>query len=76
MKNSIIGIRKRGYKILYTPFAIVYHYRKPTWKKFMKMAWNYGIGRMQAIKLHRDMGRWFHFVPSLLIVLIALLALL
>ena len=69
-------IRKRGYKILYTPFAIVYHYRKPTWKKFMKMAWNYGIGRMQAIKLHRDMGRWFHFVPSLLIVMVFLLLLL
>ena len=66
-------IRKRGYKILYTPYAIVYHYRKPTWKKFVKMAWNYGIGRMQAIKLHRDMGRWFHFVPSLLIMILILL---
>jgi cellulose synthase/poly-beta-1,6-N-acetylglucosamine synthase-like glycosyltransferase len=69
-------IRKKGYRILYTPHAIVYHYRKPTWKKFMKMAWNYGVGRMQAIKLHRDMGRWFHFVPSLLIAIVVVLLLL
>jgi len=66
-------IRKRGYKIIYTPSAIVYHYRRSTWRRFMKMAYNYGIGRMQAIKLHRDMGRWFHFVPLVLILLIFLL---
>jgi len=60
-------IRKRECRILYTPHAVVYHYRRPTWKRFMKMAWNYGLGRMQAIKLHRDMGRWFHYTPSLVI---------
>lgn len=60
-------IRKRGYRIIYTPSARVYHYRRSTWKKFIKMAYSYGVGRMQAIKLHRDMGRWFHFVsPSLI----------
>ena len=66
-------IRRKGYKILYTPKAIVYHYRRPTWKKFAKMAWNYGIGRMQAIKLHRDMGKWYHYTPSALISLLLLL---
>ncbi|MEM0203265.1 MAG: glycosyltransferase [Archaeoglobaceae archaeon] len=58
-------IRKRGYKILFTPKAVVYHYRRRSWKSFAKMAYTYGIGRMQAIKLHREMGRWFHFVPML-----------
>ncbi len=62
-------IRKKGYKILYTPSALVYHYRRPSWKKFMKMAWNYGLGRMQAIKIHREMGKWFHFLPSSVIIL-------
>lgn len=66
-------IRKNGYKILYTPFAKVYHYRRPTWRKFIKMAYNYGRGRMQAIKLHRDMGRWFHFAPPVIISIIAIL---
>lgn len=65
-------IRKHGYRILYTPHARVYHYRRPTWSKFMKMAYTYGVGRMQAIKLHRDMARWFHFVPPMLIFAIAL----
>ena len=66
-------IREKGYKILYTPDAIVYHYRRPTWKKFMKQAYNYGIGRMQAIKLHSKMGRVFHFAPSGIIFVIAVL---
>jgi GT2 family glycosyltransferase len=60
-------IREKGYKILYTPDAIVYHYRRPTWTRFAKMAYNYGVGRMQAIKMHREMGRWFHYAPSMLI---------
>jgi len=66
-------IRRRGYKILYTPDAKVNHYRRPTWRKFVNMAYNYGVGRAQAVKLHRDMGRWFHFAPSLLISMILLL---
>ena len=66
-------IKEKGYKIFYTAEAKVMHYRRPTWRKFMKMAWNYGIGRMQAIKLHRDMGKWYHYTPSALISLIGLL---
>ncbi len=69
-------IRKKGYRIMYTPLAVVYHYRRPNWRKFVKMAWNYGVGRMQTIKLHRDMGRWFHYVPSLTILFIFALILL
>jgi len=69
-------IKKRGYKILYTPSAKVYHYRRPNWRKFIRMAYNYGLGRMQAIKLHRDMGRWFHYTPSpIILFIVALLAL-
>jgi GT2 family glycosyltransferase len=69
-------IGRLGHRILYTPDAIVYHYRRSTWKKFMQQAYNYGIGRMQAIRLHRGMGRLFHFVPSLtILVIVALFAL-
>ena len=63
-------IREKKYKILYTPDAKVYHYRRPTWRRFAKMAYNYGVGRMQAIKLHMKMGRWFHYAPSMLILMI------
>jgi glycosyltransferase involved in cell wall biosynthesis len=67
-------IRKRGYKILFTPHAKVYHYRRPTWRGFAKMAWNYGVGRGQVVKLHRELAKWYYCAPSALIALIALLA--
>jgi glycosyltransferase involved in cell wall biosynthesis len=65
-------IRKKGYKILFTPYAKVYHYRKPTWKKFAKMAWNYGVGRGQVVKLHRELAKWYYCAPSAIIALIAI----
>lgn len=69
-------IRERGYKILYTPGAKVYHYRRPTWKRFAKMAYSYAVGRMQAIKLHWKMGRWYHYTPPAIISAIILLLIL
>ena len=61
-------IRKKGYRIIYTPNARVKHYRRPNWKKFMKMAYYYGVGRMQSTKVHPEMARWFHFAPVILMV--------
>ena len=69
-------ILKKGYRILYTPDAKVDHYRRPTWKGFLKQAYRYAVGRMQAIKLHRKMGRWYHWiVPALILSIVALFAL-
>jgi len=64
-------IRKRGYRIIYTPHARVMHYRRPTWRKFMRMAYYYGLGRMQSTKIHPDMARWFHFAPAIFLVSLA-----
>lgn len=66
-------IKEKGYKILFTPHAKVLHYRRSTWKRLAKMAFNYGIGRTQVIKLHRDMGRWYHYIVSTLISIIVIL---
>lgn len=63
-------IRKKGYIILYTPFAKVDHYRRPNWIKFIKMAYYYGLGRMQSTKMHPKMGRWFHFAPLIYIMIL------
>jgi len=69
-------IRKRGYKIIYTPFARVRHYRRPNWRKYVRMAYYYGLGRMQSTKLHPRMARWFHFAPTIyILILIGLLIL-
>ena len=67
------GIKEKGYKILFTSNAKVQHYRRPTWRKFMKMAWNYGIGRTQVIKLHWKMGEWYHYIVLALILPILIL---
>jgi len=69
-------IRKKGYRILYTPHARVWHYRRQNWKRFMTMAYTYGLGRMQSTKIHPDMARWFHFAPVFLILALALLTVL
>lgn len=66
-------ILEKGYRILYTPDAKVNHYRRPTWKSFAKQAYRYAVGRMQAIKLHRKMGKWYHYTPIVLTSVIAVL---
>lgn len=68
-------IRKRGYRILFNPKAIVWHYRRQNWKSFAKMAWNYGIGRIQAVKLHPEMLRFFYFIPTTIILIVFILLL-
>jgi glycosyltransferase involved in cell wall biosynthesis len=65
-------IREKKYKILYSPEAKVFHYRRASYKKFATQAYKYAIGRAQAIKCHKKMGKWFHFVPSITMFLITL----
>ncbi|MDP3888624.1 MAG: glycosyltransferase [bacterium] len=57
---------KKGYRLLFAPEVSVDHYRRPTYKKLLIQSFRYASGRMQAIKLHKGMARWFHFVPSLI----------
>lgn len=68
-------IREKGYKLLFTPEVVVDHYRRPTYKKILIQAYRFAFGRAQAIKLHFGMARWFHFVPSLLLLGICLISL-
>lgn len=62
-------IRNNGYKLLFRPDAVVDHYRRPTWRRFIKMASTYGYGRGQAIRLHPELGKWFHFAPTIALVI-------
>ena len=62
-------IKEKGYRILYTPEAKVFHYRRTNYNKFAVQSYKYALGRAQSIKLHRRMGRWFHYIPSLAMVL-------
>lgn len=59
---------KKGYKILFTPKIAVDHYRRPTYKRIYVQAYRFAVGRVQAIKLHWHMARWFHFGPSFFLI--------
>lgn len=39
-------IEERGYKLLYVPDVIVYHYRRPTPAKLWRQMYRYGMGRI------------------------------
>lgn len=58
-------LRQAGYKLLFTPVVSVDHYRRPTYKKIYIQAFRFAVGRVQAVKMHWWMIRWFHVLPSL-----------
>lgn len=60
-------LRKKGYKLLFTPNVSVDHYRRPTYKRIFIQSYRFAVGRIQAIKMFWRMARWFHFGPSLLL---------
>jgi len=55
-------IKKYGYKLLFNPKAIVYHYRPETIEKFSKMMFNYGKVQAFLVKKY-GFFRKIHFVP-------------
>lgn len=45
-ENVLINkIQNAGYKVIYNPFAVVYHNRRPIFLPYMKEMFNYGKGR-------------------------------
>ena len=64
-------ITEQGYRLLFRPDIAVDHYRRPTWKRFARMAYNYGYGRGQAVRLHLDLGKWFHVAPTIALLVLA-----
>lgn len=68
-----LRIKARGYKILFTPFAKVYHKRRSNWKSLILQVYRYAIGRMQFVRLHPSINQWPRFVPSLFILSVLVL---
>lgn len=59
-------IREHGYRLLFRPDIPVDHYRRPTWRSFQQMAYTYGYGRGQAVRIHSELGKWFHYGPTII----------
>lgn len=64
-----------GDKILFNPRAFVEHHKRDSYKGVLIQAVRYAAGRAQAIKKNFAMASWFHFAPTVYIVLIGLLLL-
>jgi len=58
-------LRKNGYRIIYNPNALVYHYRRPNSLKFFKKMYYYGIGRAKLIKKSPKTIRFYYILPPL-----------
>ena len=58
---------ERGYKILYAPDVIVWHYRRDNPKKLWKQIYRYAIGRLQLAKRHKDAINLIHILFGLAI---------
>jgi len=56
-------LRAKGYKILYTPKAFVWHQRRPTIRGFFKQIFKYGKGRAMANKKYPALKSKLHYAP-------------
>jgi len=65
-------IKKAGFKLLFNPKAIVYHYRPNKLKKFVRMMYHYG--RVQGFLVRRfGIFRRIQLVPAISLMLVILL---
>lgn len=58
-------LRKKGFRFAYIPDAIVWHHRVAGYKRFALKMLAYGEGMAKVIKKHRDLTRWYAFIPSI-----------
>lgn len=63
-------VKKAGYKMIYTPNAIVWHHRRPILKPFITQTFCYGQGRGKMIKMYPDSMKKIHLIPSLFVAFI------
>jgi len=66
-------LRQHGYKLVYIPDAIVWHYRPSSIKAFARKMFLYGLSMARLHKKHRKMVRWYApLAPSVLILAVLL----
>jgi GT2 family glycosyltransferase len=71
-----VKIRENGYKILYLPDAIVWHYRIMDPKKHFYHMVKYGYGRAQLFKKSPKTAKPINFAPTLLVIFLPVFCLL
>ncbi len=64
-------IIKSGYKLVFNPNAVVYHYRVDNMIKFIKMMFRYGVAQGILVRIH-SFFRKIHFVPIIFFPLVTI----
>jgi cellulose synthase/poly-beta-1,6-N-acetylglucosamine synthase-like glycosyltransferase len=63
-ENELINrLRKRGYKLIYHPQAIIYRSRRNSIPKYFKQIFNYGRGRAEQTFIDPAFFNPFRFIP-------------
>ena len=58
-------LTKKGFRLLYIPNAIVWHYQYLSVKDFLKKVFRYGATMAKLIKKHRSIIRWYAPIPTI-----------
>ncbi|MDI6892913.1 MAG: glycosyltransferase [Actinomycetota bacterium] len=65
-ENELINrLRRKGYKLIYDPEAIVYKSRRRSYPEFVKQIFNYGRGRMEHTLISPFTANIPYFIPLL-----------
>ncbi|MFN3966201.1 MAG: glycosyltransferase [Endomicrobiia bacterium] len=66
-----LRVKKKGYKLIYNPSAVVYHYRPDSLKKFLSMMFRYGKSQGYTTTLY-GFFRKIQIVPVVFLLLLIL----
>ncbi len=58
-------LRKAGYKIVFTPDAVVYRFNRGSLRKFWRQMFRYGVARSLILRKHPDSMRLPYLAPAL-----------
>ena len=64
-------LRRKGYRLLFTPHAVVYHYKPQKFNSFLTMMFRYGCAQGFLVRKY-GIFRKLHFLPVLTIVFLLL----
>jgi len=67
-------IRAQGYKLMYTPDTFVWHYHRPTPKRFFRQMFRYGVSRLIIARKNQHWINAVHIIAGFGIPLVALIA--
>lgn len=69
-------IRKKGYKLIYSPDVIVWHRRKSSLSSLFLQIFRYGLNRVKVARKHVELLKLVHITPTLAFLILMLLTIL